>query len=293
MDLSSAFFNQDENRLRSGWRILIQSLLLIFFGVLMAFLFGDLPSAVWLGSAVLLSVFVAAQILDKKKLRWYGLVVNAKWLRELAYGTALGFLVIAVIYLVLILTGAATFNGFGWNRTGTGSFHAQIGIFLATMAFVAFYEELWIRGYVFMNLRDGLHKLNAGLENRYVAGLYAAGISGIFFGILHAGNPNATLLSTTNIAIAGIMLAIPVVYTNSLGLVTGLHFGWNFFLGGFFGLPVSGLNVRQSVIQTSVSGPDWWSGGVFGPEGGLIGTIVLISLIVGFMAYFRVRTEEN
>jgi hypothetical protein len=41
-----------------------------------------------------------------------------------------------------------------------------------------------------------------------------------------------------------------------------------------FDLPVSGLQVFDTPLYApAVGGPGWWSGALFGPEGGLVGTI--------------------
>jgi hypothetical protein len=59
----------------------------------------------------------------------------------------------------------------------------------------------------------------------------------------------------------------------------GMHLGWNFFAGVGFGSPVSGLNIYP-LTRIQVHGPELWTGGVFGPEAGLI---VLPSLFLGAM----------
>jgi hypothetical protein len=114
--------------------------------------------------------------------------------------------------------------------------------------------------------------------------LISVGFTSSLFALLHAGNPNVTQLALWNIVLAGVMLAIPYLISGSLAISVGIHFSWNFVMGGIYGLPVSGVNFRRSVIQVNVLDQSWLSGGDFGPEAGLIGIIgiVVISILTVF-----------
>jgi ethanolamine transporter EutH len=114
-------------------------------------------------------------------------------------------------------------------------------------------------------------------------------LSSAVFGILHWSNPNAAWNSVVGIFLAGIFLAFAYTRTRKLWLPIGLHIGWNFFEGVVFGFPVSGLDIFQLVHHT-VTGPELWTGGAFGPEAGLIifPALLLGSLLVIF--YTRSRT---
>jgi hypothetical protein len=73
-----------------------------------------------------------------------------------------------------------------------------------------------------------------------------------------------------------------------LWLGFGIHFSWNFVQGVVLGFPVSGGVMPGSVFSQSVSGPDWLTGGAYGPEGGLIAIgfrFVVAGLVVGWLLY--------
>jgi len=176
-------------------------------------------------------------------------------------GALLGIVLFSAVYAVLWAMGAATFKGFG---TADG-LTAALG--MALMAGVC--EELIFRGAVYRLLEEGFGTAVALI------------LSGVLFGLLHAGNPGATLASTTAIALeAGILLAAAYALTRSLWLPIGLHFGWNFTEGGIFGAAVSG-HANKGLIDAPISGAALMTGGKFGPEASLPAvTICVVAAIV-------------
>ena len=122
-------------------------------------------------------------------------------------------------------------------------------------------------------------------------------LTSMVFGMLHAGNPNASPISTFNITIAGVLLATGMLLTGELAIPFGLHIAWNFFQGNVFGFPVSGGDVRGATfISVLQGGPDLWTGGAFGPEAGLLGlSVTLIGILLTGLwvrwRYGRVRLD--
>jgi membrane protease YdiL (CAAX protease family) len=104
--------------------------------------------------------------------------------------------------------------------------------------------------------------------------------SALLFGFGHIWNPNATLFSSLSIALtAGVILAMLFVITRQLWVPIGLHIGWNFTLGAVYGAPVSGMEA-SGLLNASFPGPDWLTGGSFGPEASVITVGVFTVLAV-------------
>ena len=102
------------------------------------------------------------------------------------------------------------------------------------------------------------------------------------FAVRHLGNPNTTWISTLGIFLAGIFLAYGWVRTKQLWISLGLHAGWNFFEGTVFGFPVSGFKSFPLIKQT-VEGPEWITGGDFGPEAGFV---VILAIAIGMIIIY-------
>ena len=113
------------------------------------------------------------------------------------------------------------------------------------------------------------------------------------FGIIHAGNPNASILSTVLIMIITFKLVYAYLKTGQLWMPIGLHFGWNFFQASVLGFASSGHLSPSLIAQTPV-GPDWLSGGAFGAENSiLIAPITLASLYLMHLYVRRSRKLKN
>jgi hypothetical protein len=77
---------------------------------------------------------------------------------------------------------------------------------------------------------------------------------------------------------AGLLLGAAYKYSGTLWLPIGIHWAWNFTQGNIFGFEVSGKDLGASLLKSTVSGPDWLTGGAFGAEASVIP--VLLGLIL-------------
>lgn len=296
------FINSREARLRAGWRILIFLLLFLGFSTLIFAirpLLGDITKREFLenysiivvmvlAAGASLMVLVSRKLLDKKTFVSLGLTWNKRALYDLLFGFFLSGLMAGLIFLVLALFGFIKFEGFNDLKRfepQEGAFDfvhfmsllslASIAVLLVEHILVGYWEELVFRGYLFQNMVEGMGNKIAII------------ISCIIYGLIHAANPNAGILSSLIIVLFGFLRIYGYLLTNMLWLSMGMHMGWNFFQGPVFGFHASGHEMI-TVIKQADLGPGYLSGGDFGPEGSLL-IIPIIFLVLWIMRLYSRR----
>ena len=286
--LSWIFVTSNEPRLRAGWRLLIQTILLFVLGIVVSaigLIFKTGGSAATILNQILNllaitgSVYIARRWLDKRSFESLGLKLNPQALFDIIAGIGITFVQMGFIYVVMLSLGWLTFKGFAWDFDPLSTVLQNVFIFFVVFIFVGWNEELLSRGYHLQTIASGTNLF------------WGVIISSAVFGLLHLGNPNATWVSAAGIFFAGIYLSYGYIRTKQLWLSIGLHIGWNFFEGVGFGFPVSGLDI-YALTRIDVHGPVLWTGGAFGPEAGLI---VLPSLLVGglLIYFFTAKRDAN
>jgi hypothetical protein len=309
--IKKAFWNHEQHRVRALWRLIGQILLILiiatplqmvlgFVGFRMLMVregisldqlsdpeamqqldpqtvqqfFGQTPillifSTVGMLIAFVVSIWLAGRFLDKRPFVDFGFHLNKDWWLDLGFGLGLGALLMLVIFLIELAAGWVTVQGTFITRDPEARFLPAMVPPLITFLAVGFYEELLSRGYHLQNIAEGLNMERIGPRGAIAL---ATLLSSAVFGALHAGNPNASVVSTVNLAIAGVFLALGYLLTGELAIPIGLHITWNFFQGNVFGFPVSGTDFSSATfIAIEQGGPDVLTGGAFGPEAGLIG----------------------
>ena len=285
--------------MRAGWRLFIQTTSLLALGVSIGIpiviilivldptvvqAIPNLKPEFWLLAAigetfaVTLSVFLARRFLDKQPIESLGLKLNLQALFDVLTGIGITFIQMGSIFLAMLGLDWLTFIGFAWEFDPVDIVVKNTFLFFLIFVMVGWNEELLSRGYHLQTIASGLNLF------------WGVIISSAVFGLLHLGNPNATLVSVAGIFFAGIFFAYAYVRTRQLWLPIGLHLGWNFFEGVVFGFPVSGLDIYP-LTRIDVTGPVLWTGGAFGPEAGLM---VLPALVVGaLLIYFYAKTRTG
>jgi CAAX protease family protein len=90
---------------------------------------------------------------------------------------------------------------------------------------------------------------------------------------------------------AGVFLGVAFYLPGGLWTATGAHLGWNLAQTAM-AAPVSGLPFSTPWLDYHPGQPAWVSGGSFGPEGGIVATVVLL-LTVMIAARFTQRDKER
>jgi len=225
---------------------------------------------VFLGEVLflLLVTFVFVRFLDRRPFASFGFGLRPGWGGELGLGLALGIGMVGSIFLVEWATGMLAIQGI----RSQSELDVTRGLFV--LGFLAYFmlqgtgEEIPMRGYLLQALNEWLGPVGATL------------VTAIGFSLLHIFNflyVDFNLLAMINIALFGVVAAYAYFVTRRLWLPAALHAGWNFALGPVASLPVSGLAYR-GLLRTMVrdGSARVFTGGDFGPEGGVLATVVLL-----------------
>ncbi|GAA4941076.1 CPBP family intramembrane glutamic endopeptidase [Actinoplanes utahensis] len=238
---------------------------------------GQATAAVQDNPWLTLAAGLVSAVLTVLTYRWVVRRTEHRDVSELAGGGtrfAAGALIGAAMFASVAVNLA--FNG-DVHFVGAGSVSNTFGIF-GFMAAAAVTEEVLFRGVLFRIVEERL-------------GTYLSlTLTGVAFGAMHLFNENATLWGALAIAVeAGFMLAACFAAFRNLWVPIGLHFAWNFLLAGVFTLTSSGNGLGQGLIQVTITGPELFTGGEFGPEGGVaaVGAGTLLTLIFLVMAHRR------
>jgi hypothetical protein len=237
--------------------------------VLIAILPGLMqPIAGYLVAAAL-GTFAAAAIANALALRIYergrlsdiGLGWSRASRRNLSLGLLGGIGAALVVLLGPVVVRVADLRPIPHENTKWASL-----LFVSiVLLFGAVGEEMLFRGYAFQILIRAIGPFATILP------------VSVIFGLAHMSNPNATLLGIINTALWGVLFGYAFLLSGDLWLPIGLHFGWNWTL------PLLGANLSGSTMEVTGYSMHWsvgnlWSGGAYGPEGGLLTTVIVLLL---------------
>jgi membrane protease YdiL (CAAX protease family) len=221
--------------------------------------------------SLLLVHLAMLRLVERRGWSWVGLDRHAARPASLLHGVAIGALAIGLPAGLLLLT--------RWLRvipTPDGSWGGAAYSLAVTLAPAAMWEELTFRGYPFAVLRE-----------RFGA-VAAIGATSILFGLLHITNPGANPFAISMVIVAGIFLGAILIATRSLWATWGAHFAWNWTMAALFHMEVSGGGFPTPDYRVVEVGPDWLTGGGWGPEGGVAALLGMTTA----MLYLRVRARR-
>lgn len=296
-------FKNDRNQIRSGWKIFIVFASFYFIAYIASMIplviytvkhiienngtvnldFSEINNTFSLlgltlsliqSASMIFSVVLFWKVLDKRPIRDIGLKNIKKSFKELSLGLLFGAISMSIVFFILILTGSAKVTTSFSNPNFSMSLITSLILFI----FVGINEEMFARGYCIKVLEQ--------TNKKWVPLI----VSSAIFSIMHGINPGVTILSLLNIFLVGILLGYMFIKTNNLWLPIGYHITWNYFQGNIFGFLVSG-NTTEGLYTTEGIGNTIVNGGDFGPEGGIIVTIVILISIL--LVYLLTNKNKN
>jgi uncharacterized protein len=140
---------------------------------------------------------------------------------------------------------------------------------------VGFFEEIAFRGYIQSTLASGM--------NFWVAAL----VSSMIFGATHiAGDSFYDWEGFFSATLFGLLFCLILRRTGSLWMAIGFHAAVDFAETFLFSPPTSKLVTYGHLLNSTLHGPIWLTGGSVGPEASVNG-LILFAVVFTLLARFR------
>lgn len=221
----------------------------------------------------ILAPIILALVIWKKKWSDLGYTsLKSDW-KDFVIGVLLGTVGITIAWIFLLGSGSVKITGI------TGQYSKAVFLYFLGYIWVGFGEETVCRGGLMLALRETKSKA------------LIIGVPAVVFGALHLGNNGISVLALLNLVGFGLFAGYCFYRSGNIWLPIGFHIAWNFVQGNVYGFHVSGTT-NYSFIEMKVLKETVFTGGEFGPEGGLGVTIALVVMFVFVRIYYRNRPES-
>jgi uncharacterized protein len=279
------------NGLRAGWRVLIFiALFAVLFGGFVLIRAGGpqgfreqyrnqshitITPLLMGGSEAITLLFlcIAALVMGKlehRKFREYGLPLRQALRKDFWIGSLTGFLTISGTLLTMFLLHGFRVTGLAIHGTTILSSLIAWGIAFLLAGLV---EEFLFRGYIQYTLASGIGFWPA-----------ACVMSGLF-GLVHAFNSNENAVGSVAVVMFGLLLCLFLRRTGNLWCAVGFHLGYDWGQM-FYGVPDSGIVPYHNLLSSTLSGPQWLTGGMVGPEASVLTPMALLVVALVFSRYY-------
>jgi membrane protease YdiL (CAAX protease family) len=280
--------------LRAGWRVLMFiTLLAVLFGGFVVIRAGG-PAALrehyrnqnqsqititplLMGGAeaiTLLFLSIAAMAMGKLEHREfgeYGLPLRLALGKDFWVGSLTGFLAISGTLLTMFLLRGFRVTGLALH--GTAILSSLFGWAIAFLL-VGLAEEFLFRGYIQYTLTSGI-------------GFWPAAIvMSALFGLGHFFNSHENARGSETVVLFGLLLCLFLRRTGNLWCAVGFHLGYDWGQM-FYGVPDSGIVPYHNLFNSTLSGPQWLTGGMVGPEASFLTPVALLVVALIFSRCYR------
>lgn len=224
----------------------------------------------------ILACIIIWKVFEKQKLSKMGLTSIKKGYKELIIGLILGAITMSIVAIVIMAIGDIEMI----NPINKPEISMSLLYGLISFIFVGFGEEILSRGYIMSVLKQ--------TRNKWIVLVGPA----LIFAALHLGNPGIDILSFINLFLVGVLFAYMFMKSKNIWMPIGYHITWNYFQGYIWGFEVSGLNVNGLYKIKNISN-NIINGGEFGPEGGIIVTIIICLTFYFVNRYYKNNKVED
>jgi uncharacterized protein len=269
--------------LRSGWRVLMYYVMV--FGPLLLlqsllhgsagemFKPGNMLISELIAAALALAAAVVMSRIEGRSFGDYGLALRTGFFMRLLEGVVWGFAAESAIMGILYATGNLTFGGVAEHGLRALGYAIVWGL---AFFLVGVFEEFTFRGYPQFTLAARM-------------GFWPAAflLSGLFW-LAHMGNPGETWIGGLATALVALAFCVALRRTGNLWFPIGMHAAFDWAETYLFGVPDSGNPAQGYLLNTTLHGSKWMTGGTVGPEGSVV--TLLVVLLVGALLFWRFPT---
>jgi membrane protease YdiL (CAAX protease family) len=281
--MRNVFWNATEDRLRAGWRILVQVILVVLpLSVISAKGFYSSTEAMNTRVAftalpvTLLSILIMGRYVDKRKFSDFGLQLRERrWWADYGFGFFAGLLAATSYVFLLKFLGWAELSLVRVNGVESGSFATALLLSLLTYAAIGVFEEL-MRAYQVRNITEGLNKTKLHLVGSTAIAVTLAGGWSMF-----AHVASGDLIFLIYIFITSVIYGLFFPWTKRVALAMAVHFAWDFTLSSIFLLGAQGGQEAALFAVTIRDVPDMGSNML--PVVGIVPKILLLILVSGWI----------
>jgi membrane protease YdiL (CAAX protease family) len=226
--------------------------------------------------AAVLPGFVMARI-EGRPFGDFGLPARPAFGRNFWVGTLWGIASLTALILALRVTGAFEFGSLSLSLHGARIW--KFAVFYAVFFLLTgFFEDFLMRGYSLWVLSRGMNFWPA------------AAFLSFTFGAIHSANPGESATGIVAAGLIGFFLCLTLRRTGDLWWAIGFHMAWDWGETYLYSVPDSGAILPGHLLNSSLHGPTWLTGGSVGPEGSYLVFIVIGALWILFdRAYPQVK----
>ena len=264
--------------IRAMWRLLAYLLMaaIIAFGLLFILQPWEAHGAaiLWLTAtqegflviAVIVPTIIMSRV-EKRPFSVYGLPPRAAFGKLFWTGTVWGLLAIT-----LLLSMMRAFHGFYFGHLALHGirilkFAVFWGVFFLV---VGLFEEFLLRGYTQFTL------------TRTIGFWPAAVILSMAFGAMHLGNSGEAWVGLLSAGLIGFFFCLTLRRTGNLWFAVGFHQAFDWGETFLYSVPNSGTTAPGHLLNPSLQGPVWLTGGSVGPEGSVFVFVMIAILWIVF-----------
>ncbi len=230
---------------------------------------SELPLKAVMVFFVALATWVVSRM-EKRPLDDYGIPLRQAFGARFWEGAVWGFAMLSAILLLLSMTGHFRIDSTALTGSAALRWALAWGV---TFLAVSLSEELTFRGYWLFTMSRRMRF--------WPAALFLSGV----FGIAHLGNHGENVLGILQVVATGLLFCLMIRRTGNLWFAIGFHAAWDWAETFFYGTPDSGLLGVGRLLNSSVQGPNWLTGGSAGPEGSVFAFLII--LVCAALIHFR------